>query len=134
MPIKKENRAKYPANWQEIRTRIRTRSGDKCEWCGVMNGAVGWRDCDGEFVMIGRDPEDAGASCDLMEADGFKIIRIVLTVAHIHDNDPANCADDNLAHLCQRCHNKHDAPMRKVNSARTRKTGKAIADMFGEPS
>lgn len=34
MPIKPENRAKYPTDWQEIRERIRLRSGDRCEWPG----------------------------------------------------------------------------------------------------
>lgn len=45
---------------------------------------------------------------------------------------PANCDDDNLAHLCQRCHNIHDMPMRIVNAARSRKAGNAIGDLFGE--
>lgn len=130
MPIKPENKARYPKNWPEIRERIRARSGDKCEWCGVLNGAVGYREADGHFVMAGRDPEDAGAALDLMEADGFKIIKIVLTVAHIHDHNPENCDDNNLAHLCQRCHNKHDAPMRRLNAAKTRKSGKAVAELF----
>lgn len=43
---------------------------------------------------------------------GRKIIKIVLTVAHVHDHNPENCDDENLAHLCQRCHNRHDATMR----------------------
>jgi tRNA(Ile)-lysidine synthase TilS/MesJ len=48
-----------------------------------------------------------------------KKIKIVLTIAHI-DHDTTNNADDNLAALCQRCHNRHDAPHRTVNAARTR--------------
>lgn len=54
MPIKPENRRRYPANWAEIRDRIRARSGNRCEWCGVENGAVGYREDDGRFVMLGR--------------------------------------------------------------------------------
>jgi hypothetical protein len=130
MPIKPENRHRYPANWPEIRERIRQRSSDRCEWCGIHNHAVGYRKPDGAFVMLGRSPEDAGMACDAAEADGFKVIRIVLTVAHVHDHDPENCADDNLAHLCQRCHNKHDAPMRRQHAAESRKSGKAIAELF----
>lgn len=37
MPIKPENRHRYPKNWPEIRERIRARSGNRCEWCGVPN-------------------------------------------------------------------------------------------------
>lgn len=130
MPIKPENRHRYPTNWPEIRERIRKRSGDKCEWCGVRNHAVGYRKAGGEFVMLGMSPDDAGMACDAAEADGFKVIRIVLTVAHIHDHDPANCDDNNLAHLCQRCHNRHDAPMRRHNAAKTRRNGNAIGELF----
>jgi len=48
----------------------------------------------------------------------------------VHDHAPENCADDNLAHLCQRCHNKHDAPMRQSHAAQSRRAGKAIGDLF----
>ena len=127
MPIKAENKSKYPANWQEIRERIRVRSRNKCEWCGVSNGAIGYRDDDGSFVVIAyRGTVDQWSG----HATGYKLIKIVLTVAHIHDHDPANCADDNLAHLCQKCHNSHDAPMRAQNAAMTRHAKKAITELF----
>lgn len=103
MPIRPENKHRYPANWQQIRAHIRERSGDRCEWCGVSNGAVGYREPDGTFV----------SSTNHDQGIGRKRIRIVLTVAHVHDHNPENCADDNLAHLCQRCHNRHDAEMRR---------------------
>lgn len=130
MPIKPENRALYPANWPEIRERIRVRSGNCCERCGVANGAVGYRNDDGSFVMLGRSPEEAGTAIEAAHCDGHKIIRIVLTVAHLDDPDPANCADTNLGHLCQRCHNIHDAPMRAQHARETRRSGRAIADLF----
>ncbi len=130
MPIKPENKARYPKNWPEIRERIRARSGDRCEWCGVKNYAIGYRKPDGAFVLLGMTPEECGESCDAVALDGTKVIRIVLTVAHVHDHNPENCADDNLAHLCQRCHNKHDAPMRRQHAAQSRKAGRAIAELF----
>ena len=40
-------------------------------------------------------------------------IVIVLTIAHL-DHVPENCADENLAALCQRCHNWHDAKTRAI--------------------
>jgi len=52
---------------------------------------------------------------------------------YLHDPDPANCADDNLAALCQRCHNRHDAPMRRKNAAQTRRNRKAMGDLFPTP-
>lgn len=38
MPIKPENRARYPANWKEIRAAILERAGNCCEQCKVANG------------------------------------------------------------------------------------------------
>jgi hypothetical protein len=40
MPILKENKHRYPANWKEIRERILAECGNKCEWCGVENYSV----------------------------------------------------------------------------------------------
>lgn len=121
MPIKPENLARYPADWATVVVpRIRARSGNTCERCGVPNGVTGYREDDGRFVR-------AWANGDMI---GRKLIKIVLTVAHLHDPDPANCADDNLAHLCQRCHNIHDAPMRQQHARESRRAGKAIADLF----
>jgi hypothetical protein len=40
MPILKENKGRYPANWKEIRGRILSECGNKCEWCGVENYSV----------------------------------------------------------------------------------------------
>ena len=34
---------------------------------------------------------------------------VVLTVAHVYDKRPEACSLLNLAALCQRCHNRHDA-------------------------
>ncbi len=130
MPIKPENRRRYPPNWPEIRERIRARSSNRCEWCGVENGAVGYREDDGRFVMLGRSPVEASMACEAAESDGRKVIRIVLTVAHVHDHSPENCTDDNLAHLCQRCHNRHDKDMRQRHAAATRREGLAISDLF----
>lgn len=130
MPIRPENRRRYPANWPEIRERIRARSGDRCEWCGVANGTVGYREQDGKFVMLGRTPEDAGTAVEAAHCDGYKVIRIVLTVAHIHDHRPEACDDENLAHLCQRCHLRHDVDHHKQTAYATRRAGRAVGDLF----
>jgi hypothetical protein len=57
-----------------------------------------------------------------------KVIRVVLTVAHL-DHDTANGARSNLAALCQRCHLGHDQEQHVANAAATRerKRGEAVA-------
>lgn len=88
MPIKPENRARYPRNWQQIRTAILDRAGNRCEFCGVENH-----------------------TCRLNPKTG-KEAKIVLTIAHL-DHTPENCDPENLRALCQRCHNAYDAEHRK---------------------
>ena len=52
-----------------------------------------------------------------------RLVRIVLTVAHL-DHDPTNNGTTgnrpNLQALCQRCHNLHDGPHRRETAGRTR--------------
>ena len=40
MPIKPENKKRYPANWKEIRKDILKRADNKCEFCGIENYAI----------------------------------------------------------------------------------------------
>jgi len=120
MPITPENKHRYPDNWQEIRTEILERASNCCEFCGVENGAWGYRDEDGEF----RRAEHG--CCELDE-----MFRVVLTVAHL-DHNPENNDPGNLKALCQRCHNRYDAPHRQRNAARTRRRKKRNFELFGE--
>lgn len=122
MPIRPENRARYPKDWKLISSYIRqVRALGKCEWCGVKNGAIGARDKHGEW-------HDEDRIHHLNSGVGFELfgqfpnmIKIVLTVAHIHDPAPEVRGDrnSNLAALCQKCHLNHDREhhvrMRKVN-------------------
>ena len=118
MPIKPENKARYPKDWPVISQRIRARAGNKCEQCGLRNGILGGR-LDGEWfdaMPLGEKllrlewPKPGDVSwCYLGERrEQLRIIRIVLTVAHM-DHTPENCADDNLKAMCQRCHLTYDA-------------------------
>ena len=43
--------------------------------------------------------------------------KVVLTTAHVYDMRPEASDLLNLAALCQRCHNTHDAPYRRRNRA-----------------
>lgn len=128
------DRTRYPANWNELRAAIRARAGDRCEWCGVANGAIGARDNAGEWwaeAAIHNMKSDVG---ELFFPDGFpKIIKIVLTVAHLdHDvthNDPAN-----LRALCQKCHLTHDAKLHAGHARITRARKRGQMFLFPEAS
>lgn len=88
MPIKPENKSRYPKNWKQIRERILQRADNRCEFCGVENHTYRYNPKTGKDAYI------------------------VLTIAHL-DHTPENCSDDNLRALCQRCHNRYDAEHRK---------------------
>lgn len=106
MPIKPENRARYPKDWKAISLAARERANNRCEFCDVGNG---------EFV----------------ERPGERLVRIVLTVAHL-DHRPENCDAANLRALCQRCHLRYDHEHHMANARATRRNRKAAADLFGE--
>jgi hypothetical protein len=129
MPISPENRARYPKDWKEIRERILKRARNKCELCGVPNGVYRWTDEDGDHTTTDEMRVETLTTCD-----GVAVSRIVLTIAHWENMDPADCRDENLKAACQRCHNRHDVPHRTINRAATRKRGKARADLFEGPA
>jgi 5-methylcytosine-specific restriction endonuclease McrA len=121
MPIKAENKALYPPNWAAIRVAILARAGDRCESCGVPNKA---------FRLSGWDQWTFDPFAADEWSDAGKVSKIVLTIAHIHDPNPANCAPDNLRALCQRCHNRLDAPMRARHARTTRRQRLVCRELF----
>lgn len=82
MPIRPENRNRYPKNWKKIREDILKRANNCCEFCGVEN-----------YSKLDIDS------------------RVILTIAHL-DHTPENCDYGNLRALCQKCHNRYDAKHR----------------------
>lgn len=95
MPIRPEMAARYPADWKRRSRFIRFyRARNRCEWCGAEN----------------YQPHPiTGAT-------------VILTVAHIFDHRPEAASLLNLAALCQRCHNRHDAAHR-AEGRRQRRRG-----------
>ena len=98
MPIRPENRKRYPKNWKQIRQQILERAGNKCEFCGVENHSIVWSEKENRY--------------------GEKQHRVVLTVAHL-DHTPENCDPSNLRALCQKCHNRYDAEHRRKTRSHT---------------
>lgn len=103
--------ALYPVNWlSEIRPRILKRDGHRCKFCGVANGLRGHRDGYGDFRECNPCPDPRHG----------RQLRIVLTVAHLHDRNPMAADDDNLAALCQACHFRHDREQHMETRRRNR--------------
>lgn len=104
MPISAERMANYPGGsiyskeWKSFRASILARARNRC-WgtpqhpdCRAANGEP--------------HPETGG--------------KVVLTIAHM-DHDESHADPNRCRALCQRCHNKWDAPHRKKNAAETRR-------------
>lgn len=102
MPIKPENKARYPKNWKEIRARILERAGNKCEFCGVEN----------HTYKLKSTPTKNGGT--------MQRVKVVLTIAHM-EQPIENCSDENLKALCQLCHLNYDRAHHLAESAKTRR-------------
>lgn len=94
MPIRPEERSRYPKEWPQIREHIRERAGDKCELCGALN----------------HEPHPVTGS------------RVVCTTMHLN-HIPEDCRDENLRFACQRCHNSYDAKHRAAGIKARRNAG-----------
>ncbi|HVB17458.1 MAG TPA: hypothetical protein VNF04_13050 [Stellaceae bacterium] len=110
MPIRPENRDRYPPNWRQISEHIRFgRAGGRCECCGECG--IDHRAEPGATTSRPR------ARCRAVHALPHPVTgsAVVLTVAHL-DHMPENVEPGNLRAWCQRCHNTYDAPMRRRNA------------------
>lgn len=114
MPIKPENRERYPANWKAIRRKILDRAQYRCE-------------CEGECGLHRTNPGPRRCTETHGRPAAWAKGKVVLTIAHL-DHRPENCADDNLKAMCQRCHLRYDNELHKTNSAATRAAAIARAE------
>jgi 5-methylcytosine-specific restriction endonuclease McrA len=103
VPIRSENKHRYPQDWA-LRSRFVRfyRARGCCEWCGAVN----------------YQPHPVTGS------------RVVLTVAHAHDHRPEAASLLNLAALCQRCHLAHDRKMHLAHARASRRARLAVGDLF----
>ncbi|GGQ83521.1 hypothetical protein [Streptomyces flaveolus] len=105
MPIRPENRHRYPSDWREISLRIRTiRAAGRCECHG---------EC-GRGTHTGRCPNRNGGTAYSTGS------RVVLTVAHLN-HTPEDCRDENLRAMCQGCHLHYDRDHHRETAAATRR-------------
>lgn len=126
MPIK--DKSKYPPDWKQIRQRILEREGHCCKACGVENYAIGYRDYKGEWNDIEQSTY-GDVIADFARENGYKVIKIVLTVAHLN-HDTSDNRDENLAALCQLHHLRHDVDHHKNNSRSTLEKKKHLQRLF----
>lgn len=137
MPIKPENRARYPKSWKQIRAAILERAGHCCERCKVPNReriARGEGRDEGTYMTNDAEVYDADTGeslgqCRMSDYTVSRMVDIVLTIAHL-DHTPENCDPSNLQALCQRCHLRLDKDHHAANSAKTRHERKAIGELF----
>lgn len=103
MPIRQENKARYPKDWKQTRARILTRANNRCEWpaCGVANYS--------KHPLTGS--------------------KVVLTIAHL-DHTPEHCDESNLRAWCQMHHLRYDQEHHMANAHATRRKRKAAGDLF----
>ena len=137
MPIKPENKARYPKNWKEIRVLILERAGHKCEKCQAPNRttiARGAGDDAGTYMLNNGEVycADTGKYLGAWVLKHYNILHmtdVVLTIAHL-DHTPENCEPENLRAWCQRCHLDYDKYHHAANAQATRKAKLAVGDLF----
>lgn len=117
MPIRPENRARYPKNWKsEIVPAVRKRSRNRCECtgqCGLTHTGKG-----GRCTARNGKPHPTTKS------------KVVLTVAHMHGTELESQDITCMFHGCQQCHNRYDAPHRRAGIKSRAHQARASGDLF----
>lgn len=103
MPIRPENRGRYPDDWAQISLAVKQAAGWRCECRG---------EC-GRGTHAGRCPNRHG------EPAYGTGSRVVLTTAHL-DHTPEHCDRANLRAFCQGCHLHYDRDHHQQTAAATR--------------
>ena len=110
MPIRPENKGRYPKEWPLISLWVRVGACWMCEWCDARQG----------------EPHPVTGS------------KVVLTVAHVLNEAPEDVRPQNLAALCQKCHLNHDRRQHLAVQADNRRRAMQTYDIltpigFGAP-
>lgn len=149
MPIKPENKARYPADWAHLSHEAKERAGWRCahpgcnakqysvgRWLPGPGGVLTWtahadyaedfqhaRQMAAEysFFLFGDGPVPRGDA---------PVIVIVLTTAHLN-HDPTDCRPENLAAMCQRHHLQYDQRHHNETAYMARKANANTPDLPG---
>lgn len=117
MPIRPENKDRYPANWKAISHEIRfDRAGGRCECLGECGRGTH----EGRCSNLHGEPAYGTGS------------KVVLTTAHL-DHVPEHCDPANLRAMCQGCHLHLDRDHHRETAARTRAAVLAAAGQLAFP-
>jgi hypothetical protein len=111
VPIRPENRDRYPDDWTAISLAVRTAAGWRCQ----CDGRCGQR-----RQHLATD-ERCPASRGHLTRNGKPI---VLTVAHLN-HIPEDCDPSNLMAMCQACHFNYDIHHHAETRAATREAALA---------
>ena len=103
MPIRPENRHRYPGDWPTISLAIKTRAAWRCECLGECRRGT----------HPGRCPNRHG------QASYGTGSLVVLTTAHLN-HTPEDCDPGNLRAMCAGCHLHYDRGHHRVTAATTR--------------
>ena len=118
MPLRPENRGRYPADWPEISRAIKERAGWRCECAG---------ECGRPYLHLDVDDRCRNRHGEPAYGTGS---RVVLTTAHL-DHTPENCDPANLRAMCQGCHLHYDREHHAATRAETRRAETAgLAGLF----
>jgi hypothetical protein len=145
MPIKQENKARYPLDWPAVRAGILKRAGYRCEHPGCLArqysvgwwalSVKGWVWCahwgDNDNPRTYQDARAVAAELYFSRGEeiGDKPTVIVLTIAHL-DHQPENSDPQNLRAMCQRHHLAYDQAHHLASAAATRRMASRNGDLF----
>ena len=143
MPIRPENRARYPKDWPALSRSAKERAGWKCQhagcaarqysvgiWHRPQGGAHQWAEqYEAPLTYTEARTLAAEAWWEVQHLGGDKLTIIVLTVAHLN-HQPEDCRPDNLAAMCQRHHLAYDATHHAETAAATRRARANTLELF----
>lgn len=136
MPIRPENKDRYPRDWKATSLRIRKRARGRCECKG---------ECGLRHTKVNGKQVDLPPSLQMKSLRAFRCTAVngkphpvtgsavVLTVMHLN-HQPEDCRDENLLAGCQRCHNRYDAPVRAAGIKERKRATLAMGDLFNGKS
>ncbi|MEV0493430.1 hypothetical protein [Streptomyces atratus] len=110
MPIRPENKDRYPDDWPAISRAAKQAAAWRCACTGQC----------GRGTHAGRCPNRHGRPA---YGTGTTVI---LTTAHLN-HQPEDVRPENLVVMCQGCHLHHDRAHHRVTAALTRAAGLAAA-------